>query len=230
MSLKTSALAAARSAGLTPGIRTGLIPRWRCCIPACLLSMLMAAAASAAEPVVYLVEEEWEMKINEPEVAINSPQVALFLFPDASREDCYFQLQMNYAAEEGYSSGGFRVGAFSNETPVDEERSVVQEMLAWDNDVLTWTSAMAVFNGKLMYALKNGNGMQWGSFGGPDYLVEMDCQGVTSLENYSPQKSLEFVDFQFGANRVHSVRLKRVHLTYTDGSTQTVQIDQSVQQ
>ncbi len=194
----------------------------------CLLAAL-PVRADAQTATVYLVEEEWEMVINEPEPAINSPQVAFFLYPAADHPECYFQLQLNYAAEAGYSSGGFRVGAFYNESPIDEERSQVSQTLAWDNDRVRWTSAMAVFHGKLMYALKDGYGYQWGAFGGPDYLVEMDDQDMHALDHYSPQKSLESVDIGFGANRVHSICLKRVHLTYTDGHKQTIDINQFVQ-
>ena len=191
--------------------------------------LLATGVASAQAPTLYLVEEDWEMVINQPEVAINSPQVAFFLYPDTNNEDCYFQLQMNYAAEDGYSSGGFRVGAFYREQPMDEQRSQVSETLAWDNDRLRWTSAMAIFDGKLMYALKNGYGYQWGTFGGPEYLVQMDDQDMLTLNNYTPQKSLESVDIGFGSNRVSSILLKRVRLIYTDGSVQTIQINQYAQ-
>ncbi|OYP38400.1 hypothetical protein CGZ80_02320 [Rhodopirellula sp. MGV] len=190
---------------------------------------MLLSVAQAAEPKVYLVEEDWELVINEPEAAINSPQIAFFMYPDTSRDDLYFQLQMNYAAEEGYSSGGFRVGAFTGDEPQDEERSQVKQMLTWDNDRLRWTSAMAVFNGKLMFAVKNGYGYQWGTFGGPEYLVEMDDEGLTSLENYTPSQSVAAVDIGFGANRVASIRLKTVRLIKTDGSQQTIVLNQFAQ-
>lgn len=191
----------------------------------CLFAMFQSVA-HATEPYVYMVEEDWEFVINEPDVRINSPQIAFFLYPDADHEDCYFQLQMNYAAEDGYSSGGFRVGAFCNDIAVDEERSVIRSSLAWDNDRIQWTSAMAVFNGQLMFAVKDGHGLQWGNFGGPEYLVQMDDQNMQSLEHYTPQKSLDSVDIGFGANRVASITLKAVRLTYTDGHTQTIQVNQ----
>ena len=190
---------------------------------------MLTTVAGATDPQLFMVEEDWELVINEPDVKINSPQIAFFLYPDAEHSDCYFQLQMNYAAEDGYSSGGFRVGAFCHETPVDEERSKITQTLAWDNDRIKWTSAMAIFNGKLMFAVKDGYGMQWGQFGGPEYLVEMDDLELHSLEHYSPAKSLQSVDIGFGANRVASIRLKAVRLTYNNGHTQTINVNQFVQ-
>ncbi|MCC9600220.1 hypothetical protein LOC67_06580 [Stieleria sp. JC731] len=189
----------------------------------------LGSIAQAEEPKVFLVEEDWELVINEPEPAINSPQIAFFMYPKGGREDLYFQLQMNYAAEQGYSSGGFRVGAFTGDQPQDEERSRVSQTLAWDNDRVSWTSAMAVFNNKLMFAVKDGYGYQWGVFGGPDYLVEMDDEGIDSLKDYTPAESLAAVDIGFGSNRVASIRLKTVRLIRTDGSQQTIVVNQFVQ-
>ncbi len=173
-----------------------------------------------------MVEEDWEMFVNDADKKINSPQVAFFLYPDSDCDECYFQLQMNYAAEEGYSSGGFRVGAFHDEQPVDEERSAIRETLCMDNDHIRWTSAMAVFNGQLMMAVKDGQGYQWGSFGGPHYLVMMDDHDMNNLNHYSHETSLNAVDIGFGANRVSSIRLKTVRLTYTNGHTQTIHVNQ----
>ena len=194
----------------------------------CLFASLPGVAA-AVDPVLFMVEEDWELTINEPEVNINSPQVAFFLYPDADHADCYFQLQMNYAADDGYSSGGFHVGAFCNETLVDDERSQIRETLYCDNDRIEWTSAMAVFNGQLMFAVKDGHSMQWGHFGGPEYLVQMDDQEIHALDHYTPEKSLQSVDIGFGKNRVASIRLKTVRLTYTNGHTQTIHVNQVVQ-
>ena len=186
---------------------------------------LTQASATADEPTVFLIEEDWEMVLNDPEPKTNSPQIAFFQYPDSSREDVYFQLQMNYAAEEGYSSGGFRVSAISQDRPSDEERSELTETLSMDGDRLTWTSAMAVYKGKLMFAIKNGQGAQWGEFGGPEYLVEISKGGTNDLSGYDPMKSLASVDVGFGANRVSSIRLRTVRFIYTDGRVKTINVN-----
>lgn len=192
------------------------------------LFIALSSVAQAQGPTLYMVEEDWEMVLNQPVVAINSPQVAFFMYPDAEHADCYFQVQMNYAAEEGYSSGGFHVGAFCKEVTVDEERSVVRQSLSLDGDRLEWTNAMAIFNGKLMFALKAGSGTQWGQFGGPEYLVEMDDQELHALDHYTPEKSLKSVDIGFGSNRVTSIRLRRVRLYYTDGTEKKIEVERFV--
>ncbi|KAA5540021.1 hypothetical protein FYK55_22140 [Roseiconus nitratireducens] len=194
----------------------------------CFAAMLCSSATAQETSPVFMVEENWEMVINEPDVAINSPQVAFFLYPDADCSTCYFQLQMNYAAEAGYSSGGFRVGAFVDEQPVDDERSQIQQCLAWDGDTIRWTSAVAVFDGKVMMAVKDGFGWQWGAFGGPEYLVEMSGQDIHDLNHYTPETSAASVDIGFGKNRVASIHLKSVRITLADGTVRTINVDQQV--
>lgn len=194
----------------------------------CFAAMLCSSATAQESSPVFMVEENWEMKINEPDVKINSPQVAFFLYPDADCADCYFQLQMNYAAEDGYSSGGFRVGAFCQEQAVDDERSQIRQSLAWDGDTIRWTSAMAVFDGKVMMAVKDGFGWQWGTFGGPEYLVEMSDQEIHDLNHYTPEMSTASVDIGFGKNRVASIRLKSVRITLSNGTVRTINLDQDI--
>lgn len=195
-----------------------------------LLCALLAPATSAkAESQdIYFVEEDWEVTIVEPATAINSPQISFFTFPVSSDESSYFQLQMNYAAEEWYSSGGFRVTAVSGEVPVDEERSENRKIWATSHDTIKWTTLMAFQDGRYYYAIKDGQSDDWGSFGGPDYLVEMPAAEGQSLIAYHPSISLDNVDVGFGANRVASIRLKKVRVYYHDGHVETVWVNGTV--
>lgn len=190
-------------------------------------AMLFATPARAESPQLYKVEEDWELVVNEPDPDTNSPQITFFTCPDATDPDCYFQLQMNYAADEWFSSGGFHVAAVRNEQLLDEARSETQRVISVNNDHIRWTSVMASISGELLFAVKDGHGDDWGSFGGPDYLVRMPDGGVSSLEEYTPASSLELVDIGFGGNRVASITLRSVRFYYTDGSSSSVTVNQS---
>jgi hypothetical protein len=185
----------------------------------------VAGEESAAAP--WKVEEEWELVVNEPEPSTNSPQVTFFTCPDAAQETCYFQLQMNYAADTGYSSGGFHVAAARDEVLLDQARSATQKMITVSGDRIVWTSVMAVIDGEYLYAVKDGHGDDWGAFGGPDYLVRMSSGGAVDLGGYTPAKSLDMVDVGFGGNRIQGIVLKRVHLSYPDGASTTIEVNQS---
>lgn len=177
---------------------------------------------------LYLIEEDWEMAINVPEVATHSPQIAFFTCPNANDDDSYFQLQMNYHADTDFSGGGFHVGAFSSGTRVDEARSRTRIPLRIDNDRIRWTNVMATVNGKYLFAVSNGSGDDWGKFGGPEYLVSMPADDSNNLDKYDYKTSQEMVDIGFGGNRVKTVRLIRVRYFYSDGSRKTVQVHESI--
>ena len=129
--------------------------------------MVQSALVHADQPTIWKVEEEWEMVINEPEDNTNSPQVTFFVTPSAGLGETYFQLQMNYEADEDYSAGGFHVAAVRNEEIQDEARSQNQSLLTVDGDVIRWTSVAAVVNNKLLFAVRDGDCASWGNFGGP---------------------------------------------------------------
>ena len=184
---------------------------------ALLVAFCTAAVAQAQQPPrIYKIEEDWELVVSSPRAAIHSPQISLYTTPDDSDPEAYFQLQLNYAAREDFSEGGFMVSAMRDETPVQEARSDVRELLTHDGEQLRWTSVMAVINNELLFAVKDGLGSNWGSFGGPDYIVRMPARGLQHLDRYTPEKSLETVDVSFGANHVQSLVLTRVRAYYTD--------------
>lgn len=183
---------------------------------AAVLSMF-SLSASGEEPTIWKIEEDWEMVIYEPDPSIYSPQVTFFTSPSLDLDDTYFQLQMNYEADEAFSAGGFHVAAVSNGSIVDEERSSHRITLGTSNDQIRWTSVMAVVENKLLFAVKDGHGTEWGDFGGPEYLVRVVPSPVQDLSNYHHQQSLDSVDIGFGANRVQSVTLRHVRIFYSNG-------------
>jgi hypothetical protein len=191
-----------------------------------LLATVWAAPNCAADdPTIYKIEEDWEMVIHEPDRVNVSPQVTFSVSPGANEHNCYFQLQMNYFADEFFSAGGFHVAAFHDEAIADEARSATQIVLATHHDHIRWTSVMAVVDGKAMFAVRDGYGADWGAFGGPDYLVKLPTCPVSDLSAYDPQESLDNVDISFGANRVDRVTLIQVRLFYTDGNTVTLPLN-----
>lgn len=190
-----------------------------------LVALFCACFANAQETTIWKIEEDWEMVINDPDPATFSPQVTFFTSPSVSSDDTYFQLQMNYAADEGFSGGGFHVAAVFGEDLIDEARSATSSTLATDGDVIRWTSVMATINGKYLFAVKDGHGDEWGHFGGPAYLVQLSAGDAVDLSSYHHQQSLDSVDVGFGGNRVHRITLERVRLHYADGHVTTLHVN-----
>jgi hypothetical protein len=186
--------------------------------------LVQPALCYADSPSIWKVEEDWELVINEPEDNTNSPQVTFFMTPSADLDQTYFQLQMNYEADEVYTAGGFHVAAVRGEEILDEARSHNQSLLTVDGDVIRWTTVTAVVNNKLLFAVKDGHCASWGDFGGPEYLVEMPAHSIQDLSNYSHAQSETTIDIGFGGNRVDSVRLRKIRLFHNNGTVNTLTI------
>lgn len=181
------------------------------------LAVFIPCVAVADQPQIYKVEEDWKLVVAEPQVAIHSPQLTLYTTPEKSRPLTYFQLQLNHAAREDFLGGGFMVSAVREDEVAEEARSDFRSPFTHDGELIKWTTVMAVLDGELLYAVKDGHGSAWGTFGGPEYIVRMPAGNSTSLAKYSPLQSLETVDFGFGGNRVKSLTLEKVRVYYTDG-------------
>ena len=199
----------------------------------CLLSIFLISflgeisLVRAQENDIWKVEEDWELRTYQPDPSIYSPQVTFFVTPDSTKSDTYFQLQMNYAADDVFSAGGFHVAAVNNENMVDEERSDQQITLSLPSDTLTWTNVMAVVDGKLMFAVKDGLCQEWGQFGGPEYLVQIEGSATNNLDQYNYEDSTGNVDIGFGKNRVQMAKLKCVRLFRLNGSMTTIDLPES---
>lgn len=172
------------------------------------------------------IEEDWELVLTEPDTNKYSPQINLFLAPFGNDLQRYFQLQFNHAAQDDFSGGGFRVAAMIGETNYDQARGNALGALSYNQDIVRWTSVIAIQNGEYLFAVKNGSCQSWGTFGGPEYLVRMPSGENASLEAYAPQNSVDLIDIGFGKNRVTSLKLLRVRQYDTDGQVNTIDVNQ----
>jgi len=86
---------------------------------------------------------------------------------------------------------------------------------------------MAVVDGKLMFAVKDGLCQEWGQFGGPEYLVQIEGSATNNLDQYNYEDSIGNVDIGFGRNRVQMAKLKCVRLFRLNGSMTTIDLPES---
>ena len=180
------------------------------------------SSAAAGEPWAR-IEEDWELKLHQPDALSNSPQLTTYLTPDAGRPSVYFQLQLNHAADADFSGGGFRVSAIANDAAVQEARSGTRALLTHDGDLISWTSVMTTRNDQIFFAIKDGVSDSWGEFGGPEYLLQIPAGEISDLSGYTPRQSIDDVDIGFGKNRIESLTLQRIRAYREDGSFLTVE-------
>ncbi len=193
-------------------------------VAACITLGLSTTKSAAAEPWVK-VEEDWVLRLNEPDSETNSPQLTVYLTPNSNEPLSYFQVQLNHAADRDFLGGGFRVAAISNDVSVDQALSSTRAAFTKDGDEIRWTSVMVVTDTEILFAIKNGTSQAWGDFGGPDYLVRMNADQTNDFSQYAPQFSINNLDIGLGRNRVQSLKLQRVRAFREDGTYESFELD-----
>jgi len=83
------------------------------------------------------------------------------------------------------------VSAYSGDTPTSEDRSDTRDLFSFPNDVVRWTNVLAIEQGKLYFAIKDGTSLSWGEFGGPEYLLQMPAGSLEDLRWYTPRQSVD---------------------------------------
>ncbi len=76
-------------------------------------SVVPTTDCGAEEVAIFKIVEDWEMVLNEPDLAHHSPQGTFFTTPMNDSNRC-FQLQFNHALDTDFWGGGFRVAAVEN--------------------------------------------------------------------------------------------------------------------
>lgn len=173
--------------------------------------------SSVTAQTVTRVEEDWELVLGVPSPIQDSPQISTWMSPTGSLDDEHFAADFNHAQRPDFSSGGFQVKAFDGEVLVSDRLSDSGDNLDVDYDVVTWTQSLTMANNSLEFSIENGRSDAWGNFGNGSMKVRFQTSPVTSLNDYSYLKSVEWAGVGFGGNRVESFTLKRVRI-YVGGS------------
>lgn len=204
----------------------GLVPLWGLPLAfACFTSSLHTAGAQAIQK----IEEDWTLAVHEPDSANHSPQVNLFVSPRDTDGTKYFQLQLNHAADDTFSGGGFQLVAIERETVVEAVRSDSRTAIFASSDRVVWTQRMEVCNGQYSFSIVSGTSGAWGNFGGSKYSVRLPADPSLTLDRYNPRQSFEAADISFGRNRVASLTLHRVRLYFSDGSSKEEPLELTLQ-
>jgi len=172
-----------------------------------LLVMTSASVAQFAEPVTW-VEEDWELVLVEPDGDILAPQFHSAMSPYSHIDNYYMQVTWNYWEIPEFAGGGYQVQGWEGEEVI-RLKSLGSEEFDLSAETVSWTQVMAVFNNSLWYAIVDGESVTWGSFGGLGTVIG-GMTGVTSLDGYSPDVSVENSWVTYGANRISSLKITEV--------------------
>jgi hypothetical protein len=198
------------------------LSRWAVTLAFALSVLLLLAARTAADiqgsqASVVRVEEDWELLVNHPEIAISSPQVSTQMARSLSTSR-FVNLHLNSSDVPKFSQGGLQLQAWRGNINLAAQTSDNRNVMTTDNELVTWTQYLRNDNGTLKFGISASMSQTWGDFSG----IEIAVPGAsTNLNNYSADYSVSNSGVTFGANRVTWMLLTAVRVYYSDGTVQT---------
>ena len=185
---------------------------------AALAAMLINAWTATCEAQnVVRVEEDWELVVATPDPNQNAPQITSTISPLGNISGVHCVFELNQQTLNSYLAGGLQLQAWNGAESLAGKTTVAAAMLATPGETVTWTQVMDLNGCELFFSVVNGHGATWGEFGSTGQLKVTVNTNLTSLNAYNPAVSVANSAVGYGANRVASLKIKRVRLITANG-------------
>ncbi|WP_166828537.1 hypothetical protein [Thalassoroseus pseudoceratinae] len=193
------------------------------CIAAlCISSPLWAQ--DAPQPDVFLIEEDWELKIGVPDPALEAPQITATISPRGNLNGIHSVLELNNATLDEYASGGIQLQSWIGEFDGNIRNFPKFQLLSTPDETITWTMQMK-HNGdhEVKFEVLNGRSTTWGNFGGQGFLKFNASTVLHDLNQYDPDVSVANSRIGYASHRVKLFCLSEIR--YYDASGQLIKTD-----
>lgn len=196
-------------------------------LSALLSAISIAPAADAAD--IVRVEEDWRIEIGTPNPAEEAPQIVTAMSPLGNLDGPYTIFELNYSTYPDFLAGGMQLQKWYHDVNLGYRNFPNYNQLNSDNEVIEFTSTMAITDGDLLFEIRNGTSQTWGSFGGQGYLkTRYYYLPVNNLNAYSPEVSTKHSRIGFASHRVKKLVLKEVRYYSSAGLISTDETDRVV--
>jgi hypothetical protein len=176
-----------------------------------------------SDPEITMILEQWEVKVADPDVDTNSPQLSTIMTPDNSHPEDFFAFELNHSTIPEFSPGGMQVQYWSGDQLSKYQYSATNELIDESPDTIIWTQRLSLNNGQLRFQIINGDSESFGDFGGSALFTLTTPSNLQSLNAYSYEESAKYSNVTYGTNRVEKMQLKRVR--FYSGSTLVKQMN-----
>ena len=176
-----------------------------------------ACAGMAVAQDIVQVEEEWELVVKDPDPDLTAPQVTCAISPTGDVDGLHATFELNHQSFPFFASGGMRLQVWSGEENVSSHKTQNDGVMTTAGETVRWTQSLRLHGGSLIFEIKDGTSTTWGEFGGEHGLRSTRISDLTSLNGYDPDVSVANSGTGYASNRVASLTLKRVRVTFDNG-------------
>lgn len=186
-------------------------------VSACFWTVSGDTARAQTSPEVVRVEEDWELVVAVPDPNSDAPQVSCLISPVGNTESVHAAFEMNYQSMPEFVAGGLQLQIWNNEEPLASRKFPNGAVMQTEGETVRWTQSMSLEGGLLTFEITGGSSSTWGAFGGQGYLKATVATSLENLNGYSPSVSTAGSGVGYAANRVESLKLRRVRLVTSTG-------------
>ena len=183
--------------------------------------VVLSQTATVLGQNIVRIEEDWTLEIGEPDPNSVGPQVLATMSPHGNLDGTYFTLEINHRSAPSWSPGGISIHRWTGEARNASFDRADRAVMESNQEVVTWTQALYLDSGKLVYKVFNGTSSTWGPFGFSNLLKLDVASSASNLNGYSPVISVAHSGSAFAGNRIRMLKIDRIRCTLSDGSVLT---------
>ena len=177
-----------------------------------------ASVATADDPDIVRIEEDWRVEIGTPSASEHAPQIVTVMSPLGHLEGPYAIFELNHSTYPDFAGGGMQLQKWFYETNFGYRNFPNYNLLDKPNEVIEFTTRMEITDGDLIVEIRDGSSETWNSFGGQGYLkMRYNYLPVSNLNAYKPEVSTRNSRIGFASHRVKKLMLKEVRRYSSEG-------------
>jgi hypothetical protein len=197
---------------------------------AALLGLVLLVLPGRADDPIVRIEEDWELQVKIPDNDVTAPQIITAWSPLGDVSGVHATFEINHIASVDFSPGGLHLSTWCGDTHLAVVHAGNFASMYRDGEVVTWTQAIEVANGELVFEISDGVSDTWGAFGDNGSLRLSLSTTLENLDSYSPLVSVDKSEVSYAGNRVQSLELVRVRYIHASGATTTENAQKYVHQ
>jgi hypothetical protein len=190
---------------------------WTRIFPLTVFAAVLSFASGAFAQHVMHVEEDWELVLGTPDPLVCGPQIVVTMSPTSDITGIHYTHEINHRSLPYWTPGGLTIHEWNGESRNQSYDRVDRTVMNTQNEVVTWTQTLDLYSNKLTFEVTNGMSTTWGPFGISGLFKVRRDWGGNNLDGYTPAVSIAESGVVYAGNRVQSLKLKEVRLTFSDG-------------
>ncbi len=188
----------------------------------------LGGACPAQSQQITRVEEDWRVRIVQPDSEITAPQFTAVMVPDGSDESTYFSVEFNHSTSPDFEHGGMQLQVWRDDQFEDSTGRLSENTLGTHDENISWTQYAEVSGTDLTLGVSSFKSSTLDGEFDPETakVVLYDFGG--NLGNYNFNQSLDSSAVGFSGNRVGYMYLIQVRAYSGNQLVQTIDVQQDV--